>query len=57
MDEEAVYISLLTLAWLKASLGVVFAIKVIVWLDRESKRYCSIVAGFVNFFYFLGYNR
>ena len=56
MDAEAVYIAIIVLAVLKFILAVTFAVFVIQWLKDDEKRSCSIVAGFVHFFYFLGIN-
>ena len=56
MEAGAVYIALIVLAVSKFILALIFAIYVIVWLKDEEKRSCSIVAGFVNLFYFLGIN-
>lgn len=55
MDTDAGYLALIVFAVLKFCLAVIFALKVIAWLD-DPKRSFSIVAGFVNFFYFLGFN-
>ena len=56
MDAEAVYIAIVVLAVFKFILAGTFAVYVNKWISDDEKRSCSIVAGFVNFYYFFGIN-
>ena len=58
MDIEVVFIALIVLSSLQIGLGVLFVVRLILWLRSVANRRCSIVAAnFTVVIYFFTYNR